>query len=54
MKQHEWTATVDRAGRVTIPAELRKQSGLLPGVRVRYRAVDDHITVTLVRQRRPR
>ena len=52
MKEKNWEATVDRAGRVTIPAELRKLSGLHPGVLVTYRDAGNYIAVTPVRRRR--
>ncbi len=34
MNRTAWSRKVDAHGRVTIPAELRKQLGLTPGTRV--------------------
>ena len=40
-----WSRKVDANGRVTIPAELRKQLGLTPGTRVVFRVRRDVIYI---------
>jgi AbrB family looped-hinge helix DNA binding protein len=45
-----WTRTVDRYGRVIIPAELRKKLGLTPGTRVRFELKDGVIYLTRLRR----
>ncbi len=41
----QWLRKIDRYGRVTIPAELRRQLGLKPGSRVVLVPREDHILI---------
>ncbi len=44
---------MDKHGRITIPAELRRRLGIVPGTRLRLEARDGAIYITVV-GRRPR
>jgi AbrB family looped-hinge helix DNA binding protein len=46
-----WWRTVDRYGRVTIPAELRKQFGLQPGTRVSFQLKRGMIYIRVLHRR---
>ncbi len=46
----KWLRIIDSHGRITIPAELRKQFGLRPGSRVVLVAEKDHIRLYPLRE----
>ncbi len=45
-----WLRSIDAHGRITIPAELRRQLGLRPGSRVVLVAEKDHIRLYPLRE----
>jgi len=40
--------TIDAAGRLVIPKEIRQQAGLFPGATVDVRVTDDRVEIVLV------
>jgi AbrB family looped-hinge helix DNA binding protein len=50
MPGQTWLRNIDAQGRVTIPAELRRQLGFRPGSRVVLVAEKDHIRLYPLRE----